>query len=149
MGVLLGFIRAVNFKRIQLGLLAEEFWQRRRPVSTRRAEAPDQTQAKTNTAAAGKYRHHLWVTSAPPPPLLLICPPTVIAVVSYGFLFLRDGRWVHVGVEATKHAVRAQPATGGTTAATSTRTGGGGANRPTFLHFPTCPEVLLQNQEVL
>lgn len=35
-----------------------------------------------------------------------------IAVVSYGFLFLRDGRWVHVGVEATKHAARAQPAHG-------------------------------------
>lgn len=33
-----------------------------------------------------------------------------IAVVSYGFLFLRDGRWVHVGVEATKHAVSAQRA---------------------------------------
>lgn len=33
-----------------------------------------------------------------------------IAVVSYGFLFLRDGRWVHVGVEATKHAVSAQHA---------------------------------------
>lgn len=35
-----------------------------------------------------------------------------IAVVSYGFLFLRDGRWVHVGVEATKHAARARPAHG-------------------------------------
>ena len=30
--------------------------------------------------------------------------------MSYGFLFLRDGRWVHVGVEATKHAVSAQRA---------------------------------------
>lgn len=30
--------------------------------------------------------------------------------MSYGFLFLRDGRWVHVGVEATKHAVSAQHA---------------------------------------
>lgn len=35
-----------------------------------------------------------------------------IAVVSYGFLFLRDGRWVHVGVEATKHAVRVHQFTG-------------------------------------
>lgn len=35
-----------------------------------------------------------------------------IAVVSYGFLFLRDGRWVHVGVEATKHAVRVRQAHG-------------------------------------
>lgn len=33
-----------------------------------------------------------------------------IAVVSYGFLFLRDGRWAHVGVEATKHAARARRA---------------------------------------
>lgn len=30
--------------------------------------------------------------------------------MSYGFLFLRDGRWVHVGVEATKHAASAQHA---------------------------------------
>lgn len=30
--------------------------------------------------------------------------------MSYGFLFLRDGRWVHVGVEATKHAVSARRA---------------------------------------
>lgn len=43
--------------------------------------------------------------------LLLLSPPSCeIAVVSYGFLFLRDGRWVHVGVEATKHAVSAQRA---------------------------------------
>lgn len=39
---------------------------------------------------------------------LLFPPSCEIAVVSYGFLFLRDGRWVHVGVEATKHAVSAQ-----------------------------------------
>lgn len=39
------------------------------------------------------------------PLLWLSFPPSFeIAVVSYGFLFLRDGRWVHVGVEATKHA---------------------------------------------
>lgn len=41
---------------------------------------------------------------------LLSLPSCEIAVVSYGFLFLRDGRWVHVGVEATKHAVSAQRA---------------------------------------
>lgn len=41
---------------------------------------------------------------------LLFPPSCEIAVVSYGFLFLRDGRWVHVGVEATKHAVSAQRA---------------------------------------
>lgn len=39
-----------------------------------------------------------------PHPLLPSCE---IAVVSYGFLFLRDGRWAHVGVEATKHAASA------------------------------------------
>lgn len=39
---------------------------------------------------------------------LLFPPSCEIAVVSYGFLFLRDVRWVHVGVEATKHAVSAQ-----------------------------------------
>lgn len=75
---------------------------------------------------------HLWVTSTffflwlllyPFPvrcpgitssflPLSSLCFPSSceIAVVSYGFLFLRDGRWVHVGVEATKHAVSAQRA---------------------------------------
>lgn len=41
----------------------------------------------------------------------LLSPPSCeIAVVSYGFLFLRDGRWVHVGVEATKHAASARRA---------------------------------------
>lgn len=45
-----------------------------------------------------------------PSSLLLLPPSCEIAVVSYGFLFLRDGRWVHVGVEATKHAVSAQHA---------------------------------------
>lgn len=103
-------------------------------------EAHNQTEAKTNTARAGKYSHHLWVTSAfgmtvkwPPlfpllfpafnlavwrrrrPPVSSLPPSPShieIAVVSYGFLFLRDGRWVHVGVEATKHAARAQPAHG-------------------------------------
>lgn len=46
-----------------------------------------------------------------PSSLVLLFPPSCeIAVVSYGFLFLRDGRWVHVGVEATKHAVSAQHA---------------------------------------
>lgn len=45
------------------------------------------------------------------PSSFLPFPPSCeIAVVSYGFLFLRDGRWVHVGVEATKHAVSAQHA---------------------------------------
>lgn len=51
-----------------------------------------------------------------PPPVLSPLPPPrshcEIAVVSYGFLFLRDGRWVHVGVEATKHAVRVRQAHG-------------------------------------
>ncbi len=54
---------------------------------------------------------------APWSPLLIFLPPSFffppsceIAVVSYGFLFLRDGRWVHVGVEATKHAVSARRA---------------------------------------
>lgn len=45
-----------------------------------------------------------------PSSFLLFPPSCEIAVVSYGFLFLRDGRWVHVGVEATKHAVSAQRA---------------------------------------
>lgn len=43
--------------------------------------------------------------SSPPPLSPSSCE---IAVVSYGFLFLRDGRWVHVGVEATKHTVNAR-----------------------------------------
>lgn len=48
----------------------------------------------------------LFVPSLHSVPLLsLSFPPSCeIAVVSYGFLFLRDGRWAHVGVEATKHA---------------------------------------------
>lgn len=45
-----------------------------------------------------------------PSSFLLFPPSCEIAVVSYGFLFLRDGRWVHVGVKATKHAVSAQRA---------------------------------------
>lgn len=45
-----------------------------------------------------------------PSSLLLFPPSCEIAGVSYGFLFLRDVRWVHVGVEATKHAVSAQRA---------------------------------------
>lgn len=48
-----------------------------------------------------------------PPPVPSFFPSHCeIAVVSYGFLFLRDGSWVHVGVEATKHAVRVHQAHG-------------------------------------
>lgn len=53
-------------------------------------------------------RHGLLLFSSPSnsvPLFSLSFPPSCeIAVVSYGFLFLRDGRWAHVGVEATKHA---------------------------------------------
>lgn len=53
-------------------------------------------------------------------PSFLPCPPSgdvrpsssscEIAAVSYGFLFLREDRCVHVGIEATKHTVRGQRA---------------------------------------
>lgn len=62
------------------------------------------------------WEHKPSFFSATGTPLLIPCsfllflPSCEIAVVSYGFLFLRDGRWVHVGVEATKHAVSAQRA---------------------------------------
>ena len=66
-----------------------------------------------------RLAHNLSLVLAAWSPLLIFLPlssflpfpPSCeIAVVSYGFLFLRDGRWVHVGVEATKHAASAQHA---------------------------------------
>lgn len=52
----------------------------------------------------------LFLSSFPlPRPLLVLSPPCCeSAVVSYGFLFLRDESRAHVGVKATKHTVWSQ-----------------------------------------
>lgn len=59
-----GFIRAISFKRIKSGLLTEEFWQRLRYIFICCTQRHIIKHAKTNTVHAGKYLHHLWVTSA-------------------------------------------------------------------------------------
>lgn len=132
-----GFIIAISFKRIKSGLLTEEFWQRLPSIFICCTQRLIITHRQRQTRRAAKYLHHLWVTSAfamtemaSPVSLPLPCfsfggaasssscsflPfPSLcrIAVVSYGFLFLRDGRWAHVGVEATKHTVRVHQAHG-------------------------------------
>lgn len=63
---------------------------------------------------------HRFLLSSFSSPSFLPCPPSgdvrpsssscEIAAVSYGFLFLREDRCVHVGIEATKHTVRGQRA---------------------------------------